>query len=326
MNIKPKILITGANGYIGNCLFEFLKKKFNVKGIDLKNNLNKDVFKCNLLNFKKFDKFLTQTKPDLIIHLAAQSLVDETINKKKYYKNNVLLTKKLVELMKKNNVKNIIFSSSASLYKKNTKPLKENSNLKPLSYYAKTKLICEKKIKKEKNLNSIILRFFNVCSALNNPVIGEFHNPETHLIPTVVYKSLKKQKIFIYGKKFDTADGTCIRDYIHIKDICLAIEKSIKFLIKNKRSLVLNIGNSKGYSNLEIIKFIEKKLKRKIDVKFVKNRKGDVAKLVCNSSRALSHLSWKAQNSNIKKIIEDEISWVKKLDKYGRIRRFKSYM
>ena len=325
MNTKPKILITGANGYIGYCLFKFLKKKFYVEGIDLKNNLNKEVFKCDLLNLKKFDKFLAQTKPDFIIHLAAQSLVDETINKKKYYRNNVLLTKNLIDLMKKNNVKNIIFSSSASVYKKNTKPLKENSNLKPLSYYAKTKLICEKKIKKEKNLNSVILRFFNVCSALTNPILGEFHNPETHLIPTIVYKSLRKQKIFIYGKKFDTADGTCIRDYIHIKDICIAIEKSLRFLIKDKKSLVLNIGNSKGYSNLEIVKFVEKKLKRKIDIEFVKQRKGDVAKLICNSNKALSQIFWKPQNSNIEKIIEDEISWVKKLNKERRIRRFKSY-
>lgn len=323
---KIKILITGANGYIGNCLFNFLKKKFNVFGIDCNVYLNKQIIKCNLLNKKKLDKILFEIKPDVIIHLAAQSLVDETINKKKYYENNILVSNILIDLMKKNNIKKIIFSSTAAIYKKETKPLKENSKLKPLSYYAKTKLTCEKNIKKEKKLKFVILRFFNVCSALNKPILGELHNPETHLIPTVVYKSLKKEKIHIYGKNFDTFDGTCVRDYVHIKDACSAIEKSIKFLFKNKKSLILNIGNSRGYSNYEIVNFVERKLKRKINIKFEKKRKGDVSSLICNSNKARSLLSWRSNNSNINNIVQNEISWIKKLDKMFIKRKFKTYL
>ena len=269
---KEKILITGANGYIGNCLFHFLKKKFNIIGVDCENNINRDIHKINLLNSRKLDNLLYKIKPQVVIHLAAQSLVDETINKNKYYNNNVLATKNLVNLMKKNNIKNIIFSSTASVYKKNKKPLSEKSKVEPLSYYAKTKFLCENDIKYTKGLSYIILRFFNVCSALSNPLVGELHNPETHLIPTVVYKSLKKKKIFIYGENFDTYDGTCIRDYIHIKDICLAIEKSIKYLIQNKNSLLLNIGNSKGYSNKEILNFVKNKIKKPIKVSFKKKK------------------------------------------------------
>ena len=326
MTSKTKILITGANGYIGNCLFNYLKKKYNVFGIDIKNNLNNKIFKCNILNINKFNNFLSSIKPQIIIHLAAQSLVDETINKKKYIKNNVFATKILLSLMKKNKINNIIFSSTASIYKKNLKMINESSELKPLSHYAKTKLNAEKLIRNNSELKHVILRFFNVCSALSKPVLGELHNPETHLIPTVVYKSLKKKNIYIYGRNFDTFDGTCVRDYIHVEDICSAIEKSFKFLLKKQKSLILNIGNSKGYSNLEIINFIEKKLKRKSKIIFTKKRKGDVSTLICDSNKAQSLISWKPINSKINKIINNEINWIKKLNKFGIKRRFKSYM
>ena len=326
MTSKTKILITGANGYIGNCLFNYLKKKYNVFGIDIKNNLNNKIFKCNILNINKFNNFLSSIKPQIIIHLAAQSLVDETINKKKYIKNNVFATKILLSLMKKNKINNIIFSSTASIYKKNLKMINESSELKPLSHYAKTKLNAEKLIRNNSELKHVILRFFNVCSALSKPVLGELHNPETHLIPTVVYKSLKKENIYIYGRNFDTFDGTCVRDYIHVEDICSAIEKSFKFLLKKQKSLILNIGNSKGYSNLEIINFIEKKLKRKSKIIFTKKRKGDVSTLICDSNKAQSLISWKPINSKINKIINNEINWIKKLNKFGIKRRFKSYM
>jgi len=323
---KINILITGANGYVGNCLFNFLKKKFNVSGLDLNNTFNKKIYKCDILNIKKFEKILDITRPDLIVHLAAQSLVDETINKKKYYQNNVLVTNILLDLMQKKKIKNIIFSSTASVYKKSTKLLKESSSLQPLSCYAKTKFICEKNIKKQKQLNHIILRFFNVCSALSIPLVGELHKPETHLIPTVAYKGLKNKTIYIYGKNFKTPDGTCIRDYVHIKDICVAIKKSIIFLFTNKKSLLLNIGNSNGISNNEIVNFVEKKIKKKIKVKYKKRRKGDVSSLICNASKAKHYISWTPKNSTINKIVKNEIDWIKKLDRTGLKRKFKNYI
>ena len=323
---KINILITGANGYIGNCLFNFLKKNFNVSGLDRNNTFNKRIYKCDIMNIKKFEKILDITKPKLIVHLAAQSLVDETINEKKYYRNNILATNVLLDLMERKKIKNIIFSSTASIYKKNTKPLKENSNLQPLSCYAKTKFICEKDIKKQKQFNHVILRFFNVCSALSEPLVGELHKPETHLVPTVTYKGLKKKTVYIYGKDFNTPDGTCIRDYVHIKDICIAIKKSIIFLFKNKKSLLLNIGNSNGISNNDIVNFVEKKIKRKIKVKFEKRRRGDVSSLICNAKKAKYYLSWTAKNSTIDKIVKNEIRWIKKLDKDGLKRKFKNYI
>ena len=321
-----KILITGANGYIGSCLFHFLKNRFKIYGIDKNKSLNKKVLQCNILNNKKLDLIIKKIKPDLIIHLAAQSLVDETINKKKYYDNNTLATKSLLSVMKINNIKNIIFSSTAAVYKQSTKPLNEKSTINALSTYAKTKLTCEKNIQRQKNIKSVILRFFNVCSALNKPVIGEFHNPETHLVPTVVYKAIYNKKIYIYGNDFSTPDGTCIRDYIHINDICSAIEKSTNYLLNNKKSIIFNIGSHKGLSNNEIVDYIKKTIKNKIDLSYVKRRKGDVSRLICDSNQIYKTLNWRAKNSHLKKIITNEILWIKKFKKKGLNRTFKNYL
>ena len=321
-----KILITGANGYIGSCLFHFLKNRFKIYGIDKNKSLNKKVLQCNILNNKKLDLIIKKIKPDLIIHLAAQSLVDETINKKKYYDNNTLATKSLLSVMKINNIKNIIFSSTAAVYKQSTKPLNEKSTINALSTYAKTKLTCEKNIQRQKNIKSVILRFFNVCSALNKPVIGEFHNPETHLVPTVVYKAIYNKKIYIYGNDFSTPDGTCIRDYIHINDICSAIEKSTNYLLNNKKSIIFNIGSHKGLSNNEIVKYIKKTITNKINLSYVNRRKGDVSRLICNSNKIYKTLNWRAKSSNLKKIITNEILWIKKFRKKGLNRSFKNYL
>ena len=321
-----KILITGAKGYIGNCLFHFLKNDFKVTGIDKEDTSNNKIFKCNLLNIQKLDQIIKREKPQIIVHLAAQSLVDETINKKRYYDNNVLATNNLLRIIKKNNIRNIIFSSTAAVYKQSSKALKEKSKLKPLSTYAKTKLICEKKIHKQEKIKFVILRFFNVCSALNKPVIGELHNPETHLIPTIVYKALHNKKIYIYGDNFKTSDGTCIRDYIHIKDICSAIKKSIKYLLNNKKSTIFNIGNNKGLSNKEIINYIKKNIKKNIKLEYANRRKGDVSKLICDSNKVKKSLKWNAKNSNIKKIVNAEERWIKKFMKMGLKRTFKNYL
>ena len=321
-----KILITGANGYIGSCLFHVLKNRFKVVGLDKEKSKNKRILWCNILNNKKLNLLVKKEKPDLIIHLAAQSLVDETINKKRYYDNNVLATDNLLSVMKENNIKKIIFSSTAAVYKQSSKPLKESSKIKALSTYAKTKLICERKIKNQKKINSIILRFFNVCSALRKPIIGEFHNPETHLIPTVVYKAIYNKKIYIYGNDFPTPDGTCIRDYIHIIDICSAIEKSTKYLLSNNESIIFNIGSHKGLSNNEIVNYVKKVVRKKINLSYVNRRKGDVSRLICNSNNIYKTLNWRAKNSNLKKIITNEMYWIKKFTKKGLSRSFKNYL
>ena len=326
-NYKMKILITGVSGYIGSCLYFYLRKKFEVIGID---KINTNLFKiinCNLINPKKINKILRKEKPNLIIHLAAQSLVDETINKQKYILNNIEATKNLVNAMIKNKLDNLVFSSTAAVYKFRNTAITEKSKIYPKSTYAITKLKCEKIIKNSK-LNSIILRFFNVCSSLKvgNKIIGEFHNPETHLIPTIVYKNLAKKKIYIYGDNYKTKDGTCVRDYIHIKDICKVIEKSIYYLKKNKNIFeIMNIGSSSNKTNLEILSKIEVLTKYKNNFQIKNNRKGDADSLKCSILKAKKKLKWKPTSSNINKIIKDEIEWVEYLLKNKKFRRFKNY-
>ena len=323
-----KILITGASGYIGSCLFLYLRQKFKVTGIDKTNNKSIPIKKINLLNLKKLNNFLNIEKPNVIIHLAAQSLVDETINKKKYYSNNIIATKNLVYAMKKNNLDNLIFSSTAALYSYKNKALKENSRINPKSTYAKTKYECEKIIKKSK-INTIILRFFNVCSSLKvkNKIIGEFHNPETHLIPTIVYKNLSNQIIYIYGDDYKTKDGSCVRDYIHVKDICNAIKKSTEYLITKKNNFeIINIGSSTKKTNFEILNNIKKITKKFNKYKIVKRRKGDIDFLTCSIEKAKKKLKWKPLFSNIDLIIKDELRWVKYLLKIKKFRRFKNYL
>ncbi len=320
-----KILITGADGYIGKCLFYYLKKRYKTVGIDKNKSLDKKIIQCDLLNTKKLDSIFKKEKPKIIIHLAAQSLVDETINKKKYLRNNVLATNNLLKVMRINHISKIIFSSTAALYKLNTQSLTEKSKLKAISTYAKTKLSCEKNIQKKQGIKFVILRFFNVCSALNKPLIGEFHNPETHLIPTVVYKAIYNKKIYVYGDNFSTPDGTCIRDYVHIKDICSAIEKTIKYLNLNKSSQIFNIGSNKGLSNNEIINYVRNFINKKIKVIYVNKRKGDISRLICNSNKIQKILNWKIRSSTLKKIVYDEIKWINKLKKMRLKRSFKNY-
>ena len=194
-----------------------------------------------------------------------------------------------------------------------------------MSQYAKTKLICEKNIKKSNNISSIILRFFNVSGALDKPRIGLLKKQITHLIPSVVYKALFDKKIYIYGKNYRTPDGTCIRDYIHVKDICSAIEKSIFFLEKKNNSEIFNIGNKVGTSNKSVVDKVKKIIKKKIKVEYVKKRKGDIPKSICNSNKANKKLLWRAKNSNLNNIIKDEINWIKKFNKMGLKRSFKNY-
>ena len=198
----------------------------------------------------------------------------------------------------------------------------------PISTYAKTKYDCEKLIRAS-NLNYIILRFFNVCSSLkvNNKIIGELHNPETHLIPTVVYKSIFKKKIYIYGNSYKTKDGTCIRDYVHIKDICLAIKKSIiKIWNTNKIKEIINIGSQSNLTNMDILNLVKKITKLDLNFEIMKNRKGDLDKLSCSTTKVKKILNWTPLNSNISKIIRDEISWVNYLKENKIKRRFKNYL
>jgi len=321
-----KILITGCSGYIGSCLSNYFKKKNQIYFLDKKKpkefvKIKKNFFKCNLNNLKKTEKVIENIRPEIIVHLAAKSTVNDKIKKSSYISNNVKATKNLIKAMNKFNVKKIIFSSTAAVYDANSKLINENHLLKPLSNYGKTKLFAENEIIKNKKINHIILRFFNVAGSMDNNSIGEFHNPETHLIPVSVFRALKNKSINLFGKNYKTKDGTCIRDYIHIKDICSAIEKSI-FYLNKKKSLIINIGSGEGISNKNVLHTLAKILNKKIKISLLKKRKGDQPVLVCSIYKAKKILKWKPRFSKIENILKSEINWSNFLIKKNITRKY----
>lgn len=330
MKNKKKILITGGSGYIGSCLANFFSKKFKVYTLDKVNKnffLNSNIkhIKCNLNFYNKTDKAINAIKPHAIIHLAAQSTIDKIDKlRKNYFRDNVSSTKVLLKVVKKHNIKKFIFASTAAVYKSSDRSLSENSQLKSNNSYGKNKLKCEKLIKKilnKSNCKYCILRFFNVSSSLRSFKIGEFHNPETHLIPIIINSIINSKKLNIYGNDYKTKDGTCIRDYIHIYDILRAIDKAIIYLNK-KKSDIFNLGSGRSYTVLEIINKCSDILKKNAKINIRKRRKYDVSKLACKISKAKNKLGWYPKKSKLDDIIKDEIWWNKYLRKCKKYRNF----
>ena len=319
------ILITGGAGYIGSHVAEkLIQQKFNVVIIDnLKTGYKKLIskksifIKSDISNRKLLVKTINKYKIQTIIHLAAHLNVSEAEkNKEKYYKNNVLGTKIILESCKDSSVKNFIFSSSCSVYGKVNGAVHEKKKLNPNGYYAFTKLKGEElvaKYSKKFKFKYGILRYFNVAGASDSGKIGEIESSHGHLIKNIAIQSLKKKpKIEIFGKNYKTKDGTCIRDYIHVSDLTDIHLKSLKFLVKNRRSFILNCGYGKGYSVKEIVD-ISKKIKKNLVIEYSNRRPGDVDQVFANNKKIKKILKWKPKFANIEKIIKSAIKWEKKI-------------
>ena len=321
---KISILITGGAGYIGSSLTCILKKKFEVFVID---NLSigkksqvktKNFFNISLLNKKKLNIFFKKQKIDIIIHLAAHSnLRKSQINPKLFYKNNYEGTKNLIELMIKYKINKIIFSSTASVYGEPKKiPIKENYKCKPISVYGKSKLLAENLIKK-KSMNRfkyVIFRFFNVAGSIIKSNLGETKDPPEHFIPIISKNIIYKKKFNLYNN-FNTYDGTGIRDYIHVLDICNAHKKAITFLRKKKNtSNIFNLGSKEGISSLQIIKHFENIFKININYSTKAKKRGEPDKLISDINKSKKLLNWKSTKSHYQ-IIKDSFIWQKKFEK-----------
>lgn len=325
--LNKKILVIGGAGYIGSHISkELFEKGYKVTVFDnlssgYKNFVKWGSFiKGDLKNFKQINNAIKKTKPYAIFHFAGSISVEESKEKPYlYYYNNLFGTLNLLEAMKNNDVKKIIFSSSAAVYGLQKKiPINENASINPTNPYSRSKYFAEEIIKDYQDLFGIsfmILRYFNAAGADFDAEIGEMHQPETHLIPLIVESIINKKPIKIFGNDYRTKDRTAVRDYIHVKDLALAHILALEALSKNTKNRIINLGTEKGLSVLEIIKSFESLKKIKVNKKICKRRKGDVPKLVSSSKLAYKLLKWKTKY-NKRDIINTAYNWyIKKIKK-----------
>lgn len=321
------VLITGGAGYIGSHVaYILLENGYNVTVLD---NLSRgdrklipkkaNFVKGDISNRLLVEKLLKKINFTAVLHFAGYIRVDESIKMpQKYILNNYEKTKIFLKICLKNNLKKIIFSSTAAVYGKSKKKLiNEKHKLKAVNPYAKSKLMVENFIKKNSKKNKlkyIILRYFNVAGADTKLRTGLISSYSTHLIKLVSEVIVKKRKkIIINGDDYETKDGTPVRDYIHISDLALIHLESLKYLIKKNKSNVFNCGYGKGYSVKEIINSANKIFKNKIKYSIGPRRTGDIEHVVADPNKFKKLIKWKPKYNSIKKILISSVNWEKKL-------------
>lgn len=320
-----RILVLGGAGYIGSHTALELVKAGNevVIADNLVTGYRKAIpegakfYEGDLRDSDFLDNLFHQEKIDAVIHFAAYSLVGESVtNPLKYYDNNLYGTKVLLEAMVKNNVGKIVFSSTAATYgEPENIPILETDRTCPTNPYGETKLAMEKMFKwtaEAHGLRYVSLRYFNACGADESGEIGEAHTPESHLIPLILQvPNGKRETIFIYGTDYDTPDGTCIRDYIHVTDLAQAHILAVQYLNNGGESDIFNLGNGVGYSVREVIETARKVTGHPIPATETSRRAGDPARLVASSEKAKSVLGWKPVHDSFEEIIASAWNWHK---------------
>ena len=320
-----RILVLGGAGYIGSHTALELVKAGNevVIADNLVTGYRKAIpegakfYEGDLRDSDFLDNLFHQEKIDAVIHFAAYSLVGESVtNPLKYYDNNLYGTKVLLEAMVKNNVGKIVFSSTAATYgEPENIPILESDRTCPTNPYGETKLAMEKMFKwtaEAHGLRYVSLRYFNACGADESGTIGEAHNPESHLIPLILQvPNGKRETISIYGTDYDTPDGTCIRDYIHVTDLAQAHILAVQYLNNGGESDIFNLGNGVGYSVREVIETARKVTGHPIPTTETSRRAGDPARLVASSEKAKKILGWKPVHDSLEEIIVSAWNWHK---------------
>ncbi len=273
----------------------------------------------DLLTRAEVDRTLNEDQFTAIMHFSAKSLVGESMQHPElYYRNNVIGTLNLLEAMAKHGVKYFIFSSSAAVYGvPGYSPIDEAHPTVPINPYGRTKLMIETMLQdfaSAYGIKSVSLRYFNAAGADTDAVIGELHEPETHLIPNVLLSILhgSAYPLKVFGDDYQTPDGTCIRDYIHVVDLCGAHIKALNYLMEDGKSDIFNLGNGNGFSVLEVIKSAQKVTNSDIEYSVVQRRPGDPPTLVASSVKAKRLLGWVPRYTNLEDIIETAWQWHRK--------------
>ncbi|MFW5985043.1 MAG: UDP-glucose 4-epimerase GalE [Halanaerobiaceae bacterium] len=318
------ILVTGGAGYIGSHVVKSLLEASHevivfdnlVKG-HREAVLGGTFVQGDLQNRELVEQIFSEHDIDGVIHLAAHSLVGESMKKPgKYYYNNVAYGINLLEAMVKYGVEAIVFSSTAATYGEPEEvPITEEHPLNPTNTYGESKLFFEKMLERYEQIHGLkfaSLRYFNASGADPEGQIGEAHEPETHLIPIVLQKALgKRDELYIFGNDYPTRDGTCVRDYIHVNDLAQAHILAIEALAEGQESNFYNLGNGEGYSVKEVIDVAREVTGQEIEARIGERRPGDPAVLVASSEKIKKNLNWEPRYPELEDIIATAWNWHK---------------
>jgi UDP-glucose 4-epimerase len=317
-----KLLIPGGAGYIGSHMVKYAQERghevvvlddFSTGHEWAVNNC--EVLRVNLLDEDKLAKLLNGRSFDGVIHFAAKSLVGESVSKPDlYYRNNVFGTLNLVNEMLKNDISNLVFSSTAAIFgNPNEDKISEDHPKSPVNPYGQSKLMVESMLSdicSTYSFNATCLRYFNAAGADAAGDIGEDHDPETHLIPNILKSILTENNTLkVFGDDYPTHDGTCVRDYVHVIDLAKAHLLSLEKMNELKGFSVYNLGNGTGFSVLDVIKSCERVSNTEIRFEIDDRREGDPAILVADSARAMRLLNWAPEYKSIDTIIESAWLW-----------------
>lgn len=316
------ILVTGGAGYIGShTVAELLANGEEVIVLDnLRTGhagavLAGTFYQGDIRDEALLQRIFTSHQIEAVIHFAASSLVGESVHLPlKYYDNNVVAAQKLLSAMEQHGVKKIVFSSTAATYGEPKRvPIQEDDPTEPTSPYGETKLAIEKMMKwcdGAHGIKSISLRYFNAAGAHPDGRIGEDHQPESHLVPIILQVALgQREYVSIFGDDYPTADGTCIRDYIHVMDLAQAHYLAVRHLRQGGESGVYNLGSGSGFSVKQVIEKVREVTWHPIPVKVAERRAGDPAILIASNERAKRVLGWQPRYEDLGTIIESAWKW-----------------
>lgn len=319
------ILVTGGAGYIGSHMVRMLLEEgFQPVVFDNLSTGHREFVPLevpfaqgDLREHGTIEKVFEEYPIDAVMHFAAFSIVPESVKEPaRYYENNVEGFRNLLSKVLDKKIEKFIFSSSASVYgESKDKFLTEKSPTQPTNPYGETKLAVENMLQAaaaKERFYYASLRYFNASGAHSSGDIGERHNPETHLIPNVLKAAADERKeITIFGNDYPTPDGTCIRDYIHVEDLCRAHLLALRFLEHEERSEIFNLGNGRGHSVKEVIETARKVTDKKLKTNIGPRRAGDPAYLVASAEKAKKLLNWEPRR-DLKEIIEAAWNWERK--------------
>jgi UDP-glucose 4-epimerase len=329
--LNSTILVTGGAGYIGSHFVNFLIQHTDAKIVvvdslrETKNFHNKIsnqkvvYYETDIADAQSLDKIFTDHSVNAVVHYAALANVPDSVSHpEEYYRNNVVGGLVLLNTMLKHGVKNIIFSSSASVYGEPISEIISEDHPKiPTNPYGYTKLVFEHILQdynKAYGLNSISFRYFCASGSDESMAVGEYHMPETHVIPCIFETILgKREKFYVYGNDYPTPDGTGVRDYIHVNDLASAHLKGlIKLLQENNVCSQYNLGINKGFSVMELIKNAERLSGKKVNYEIMPRRAGDPSRLIADSSKVQMELNWQPQYLLIEQIMQTAFDFYKK--------------